>query len=52
MAIFLAIAGSLLGLSIILRIVRFALTLVLIAVIVDLLTGHGAGTAAQLTHLL
>ena len=52
MAICLAIAGSLLGLSIILRMVRFVLILALIVLMVDLLTGHGAATAVQLTQLL
>jgi hypothetical protein len=52
MAIGLAIAAGLLGLSIIIRIVRFTLTLVLVGVLFDLLGGHGTITLSQLVHQL
>lgn len=52
MGICLAIAASLIGLSIVIRLVRFALALVLVGLLFEVLTGHGANTVAQLTRLL
>ncbi len=54
MVIYVAIAVGLLSLSlsIIIRLIRFALTLVLVALVVDLVTGHGPMTATELSQLL
>ena len=52
MVIYVAIAVGLLSLSIIIRLIRFALTLVLVALVVDLVTGHGPLTATELSQLL
>jgi hypothetical protein len=51
MAIGLAIAAGLLGLSIIIRMVRLTLTLVLVGLLLELLGGHGIMTLTQLVHL-
>jgi sorbitol-specific phosphotransferase system component IIC len=52
MVIYLGIAAGLVTLSLLLRVIRFALGIVLVALVVDLATGHGAATATQLAHLL
>ena len=52
MAIYLVLAVGLISLSIIVRIVRLALTVVLVAMVVGALSGHGPTTALQLFHLL
>jgi hypothetical protein len=41
-----------LGLGLIVRLVRFVLALVLVAMVVDALSGHGPTAAAHLLHLL
>jgi hypothetical protein len=52
MAIYLALAAGLISLSIIVRVARFALVLVLAALVADALAGHSPSTVAQLFHLL
>ncbi len=52
MVLYLALAAGLVTLSLMLRVIRFALGLLLVALIIDLATGHGPATAAQLAHLL
>jgi hypothetical protein len=50
--IYLAVGAGLVALSLIIRVIRFALTLVLAALVIDLVTGHGPATATQLAQLL
>jgi hypothetical protein len=48
----LAVAAGLMALSVLLRVIRFALGILLLALVLDLVTGHGPTTASQLAHLL
>jgi hypothetical protein len=52
MGVYLAVAAGLMSLSVIIRVIRFALALVLVALVVDLVTGYGPVTATALAHLL
>ncbi len=52
MAISLAIFAGLLGLSIIIRVVRLALAVVLVGLVFDLFGGHATTTLTHLMHLL
>jgi hypothetical protein len=44
--------AGLVALSVVIRIVRCALALAMVAVVVDLASGHGPMTASQLAQLL
>lgn len=52
MVIYLAVAAGLVTLSLILRVIRFCLGLLLVGLVIDLATGHGSATVTQLVHLL
>ena len=52
MVIYLAVAAGLVTLSLMLRVIGFALGLLLVGLVIDLATGHGPATATQLAHLL